>query len=50
MLGFDEEKFVDEAAKKLPPALDPVLQHFAEALVEKLKTVLIGRTITIKIE
>jgi hypothetical protein len=41
---------VDEAAKTLIPALDPLLDEAIDRLLNGLKNLLIGRTITIKIE
>ncbi len=49
MALIDLKEAVDEAAAKLPPALQPVLTSFADELVAKLKEVLIGREITFTI-
>ena len=41
---------VDEAARILVPALDPLLDAAIDRLLYGLKNLLVGRTITIKIE
>lgn len=40
---------VDEAAKVLVPELDPIIEAGIAKLVEGLKSILVGRTITITI-
>jgi hypothetical protein len=50
LVNIDVKEAMDEAAAKLVPALQPVLQAFADKLVEDLKQLLVGRKITITIE
>jgi hypothetical protein len=41
---------VDEAGKVIVPQLDPLLKDFASYLAAELRGILVGRTITIRIE